>query len=193
MTRLHHHVTMSTSLPILLVCIVLSATCSSVQCYSRILYLRANATQCPPNVPKSQCQTLNWYSTNKNVSFISNTKMVFLDGLHFLNSFVTISNCSNFAMIGTKSHKIEGKPQLTSRIVCNEGVASGLSFVNSSKIYVANLALESCGGAITLKQDLRVSVALAFAQVINLTLHHVMINNSVGIGLYCYNCFGEIT
>ena len=36
----------------------------------------------------SLCQTLDWYSHNINFSFASNTRMVFLNGTHYLETFI---------------------------------------------------------------------------------------------------------
>ena len=177
---------------ILLTLMVLFATCSSFQSNSRTLYVRANGTQCPPAIATSECQTLDWYSKNSSSSFISNTRMVFLEGLHFLNNFIDVSNCNNFSMIGSKTHRSNQLPQPTSQIICTEASKTGFSFINSSKIHITDLALDSCSGMVALKQGLNVPVALAFAKVIDLTLHHVVINNTMGNGLYCYNCLGEV-
>ena len=173
--------------------VVLFATCSSVQSNSRTLYVRANGTQCPPTIATSECQTLDWYSKNSGSSFISNTRMVFLEGLHFLNNFIDVSNCNNFSMIGSKTHRSNQLPQPTSQIICTEASKTGFSFINSNKIRITDLTLDSCSGMVALKQGLNVPVALAFAQVTDLALYHVVINNTVGNGLYCYNCVGEIS
>ena len=184
-------------LQIMLIWIMLLTGCQCVQSQSQIRYVIPNDTQCPPEVPSSQCKTLDWYSHNKDISFISNTTMVFLEGIHFLNAFIEVTACNNFTMIGSENASSHmsgtGLVQPRSWIICSGASKSGLYFVNSSKIHIINLLLHSCGGMVTLKPNFEVFVALAFAQVIDLTLYHVVINNTKGIGLYCYNVFGEIS
>lgn len=185
-----------TSQQITFVWIMLLVGCQHIQSESHIHYVTSNDTQCPPEVPISLCNTLDWYSQHRDISFISNTTMVFLEGIHFLNAFIEVSTCNNFTMIGREDALSDvsrtGLPQPRSQIICSAASKHGLSFINSSKIHIVNLALNACSGMVTLKHNFKAFVALAFVQVINLTLYHVVINNTKGFGLYCYNVFGEI-
>ena len=151
---------------------------------------------CPPGVPSSRCRTLYWYSHNINVSFTSNTKMVFLEGRHVLETFVEVPNCHNFTMSGNESVSInhDGLPQSTSWIECSpaSGSRSGLIFINSSAINIFNLGLDYCGGNVNLGHNFSVHVALAFDRVGDLVIRQVVINNTIGFGLHCDNIFGNI-
>ena len=123
--------------------------------------------------------------------------MVFLNGTHSLEKFIEVTNCHNFTMsgYGNALHRSDGLPQPTSWINCHGASGSGLFFINSSKIHIINLGLDSCSGKATFEHKSitrTVYFALAFDQVSNLTLFQVVINNTRGYGLYCDGVFGEI-
>ena len=160
-----------------------------------VLYVTAdNGLPCPHGIPITQCNTLDWYSHNIDISFTSNTEMVFLSGTHSLETFIEVTNCHNFTMTGngSASHTSDGLPQPTSWINCHGAFRSGLFFINSSEIYVTNLGLDSCSGKATFERHFTVSIALAFDRVSNIILYQVLINNTKGFGLHCDNIFGDI-
>ena len=159
-----------------------------------VFYVKVNENStCPPGVPDSQCQTLNSYSLNISASFISNATMVFLQGKHLLETFIEVANCHNFTMTGNKTASIghDGQPQPTSWIDCSRvsGSTSGLFFTNSSKINISSLGIDSCSGKV---HNLSLYVALAFDHITDLVLEHVIINNTIGLGLHSNNVFGDI-
>ena len=183
-------------LQILLLFTLFIETCTRVPSNSQILYVVAsNGSQCPPEIATSHCQTLDWYIQNKDVSFKSNTRMIFLEGKHVLDNFIEISSCYNFTMTASKSALpySDSLPQPASWIFCNRESRSGIFFVNSSEIHITSLGLDSCSGVITLSHISTVYVALAFVQVNHITLSQVVINNTRGFGLYCFSVFGKIS
>ena len=149
---------------------------------------------CPDFCPTSWCKTLDWYSDNVDVSFTSNVTMVLLEGQHSLKTFVQVSQCHNFTMVGSThlSWSSDGQPQPASWIKCNESHRSGLYFFNSSEIHFSKIGFDSCGGKVVLKHNLMVYVSLAVHMVFNLTLDKVVIENAKGFGMYCDNVFGRI-
>ena len=160
-----------------------------------ILYVKPkNDSSCPDGVSPSQCQTLDWYSHNVNTSFTSNMKIVFLEGNHTLESFITAVQCHNFTVIGcgSISRDSDGLPQPASRIFCKGHSRRGLLFINSTKIHISNIRLDNCSVNISLNPNFTVHFALAFHNVNNLTLSQVAISNTLGFGLHCENVFGYI-
>lgn len=161
---------------------------------SQIFYVVAsNGSQCPPEITTSQCHTLDWYTQNKNVSFKSNTMMIFLEGKHSLDSFIEVSSCSNFTMAANKSvvpdHYLL---QPASWIVCKRESTSGFFFMNSTNIHITGLGLDMCSGIAALSSTLNAYVALAFSHVNSIALSQVVVNNTKGFGLYCSSVFGQI-
>ena len=158
---------------------------------SQLLYVVAfSNSQCPPEISTSQCHTLDWYTQNKGTTFKSNTTMIFLEGEHFLNSFIEVSNCDNFTMYAygsVVSHYDLSQP--SSWISCSSDSKSGFLFMNSSNIHITGLGLDSCSGVVT---SLNIYVALAFFQVKHISLNQVVVNNTKGFGLYCLSVFGQI-
>ena len=162
----------------------------------KVLYVKANdSSPCPHEIPRMQCQTLDWYMQNINNSFTSNTTMNFLDGHHSLTTFLQVYNCHKFSMIGvgTVSYR-NGSLVYPSSIWihCSGTNGSGVIFINSSDIHISNIGFDSCSAMATLERKFIVHIALAFDCVINLTLHKVVINNSKGFGLHCDNVFGQV-
>ena len=178
----------------LMIIIVITFLTRMAQSQPNILYVRADkGSSCPQDIPVANCQTLDWYSHHINASFTSNTTMVFLKGSHSLKSFVEIANRHNFNMTGFPS-VLRGRDDLlqpASWINCERQSNNGLLFVNSSKIHISNLGLESCSGQVAF-DHFQVYAALSFDRVSDITLQYIVINNTSGFGLYCGNVFGQI-
>ena len=176
----------------LLLCVTFFTGCQVVHSQSRVLYVKAdNATLCPYGIPTTQCNTLDWYSNKSDTSFTSNTTILFLNGAHSLESFIEVTNCHNFAMIGngSASQNSDGLPKPTSQIRCNEALSSGLFFFNSTNISIHNLEFKSCGGNYSLRNRSFAS-SLAFSLVQNVSLDKVVISNSTGYALLTKNIYG---
>ena len=96
-----------------------------------ILYVKKSSkSQCPADIQITECQTLDWYSTHFNASFMSNTKMLFEEGEHKLKNTIVIDDCHYFTMIGNGSvgNLNGGLPQPTSMIYCDEQSSAGFFF-----------------------------------------------------------------
>ena len=179
-----------------LACFVLFVVCQVDESQSRVLYVKVNdSSPCPHGIPRIRCQTLDKYIQNINTSFTSNTTLNFLDGHHSLITFLQVTNCQNFSLIGvggTVLDQTSGLVYPSSWIGCSGTTKSGVIFINSSDIHISNIGFDSCGAVATLEHKFTVHIALAFDYVINLTLHKVVVNNSIGFGLHCDNVFGKI-
>ena len=160
-----------------------------VQSQQRILHVK-NSSHCPDDI--TECHTLDWYIDNSNVSFTSNTIMLFEEGNHSLNAFIKVNNCHSFTMVGDGSAvwNSDGLPQPTSVISCTGASSGGLFFSNSSNIRISNLELRSCSGSYTLKEKYDYAGSLVFISVLNIHLVQVVINNTKGYGLHTINTFG---
>ena len=160
-----------------------------VHSQQRILYVK-NSSQCPDDT--TECHTLDWYSNNYNVSFISNTIMLFEEGTHFLSNFIKVSNCHGFTMTGNGSamRDSDGLPQPRSKISCSAASTGGLLFYNSSNIHIKNLELRFCSGSYTLKEEYDYAGSLVFVSVLDISLVQVVISNTKGYGLHAVNTFG---
>ena len=157
------------------------------------LYVKTNSTSpCPDDVRVMHCQTLDWYSNNSNISFTSNTVMLFQEGIHVLDTFVEISSCHNFSLVGNGSalHHSDGQPHPTSTINCTGAHNGGLLFSNSSNIHIRNLELGFCSGSYTLQEKHDFAGSLVFSSVQDISLDQVVISNAKGYGLHTSNILG---
>ena len=94
----------------------------------------------PANVscPSQPCVTLSQYL--RNMSGMSNVKFLFLSGEHSLTSNITMNHVRNVTMIGINNDNL-GPPS----IFCYSPEAV-ITFSNSVKITISNLAFKNCGG-----------------------------------------------
>ena len=157
-------------------------------------------SECPRD--GSDCQTLDWYNQNSDGSFMTNnTEVRFLEGVHKLTtSIAKVKNLYNVTITGFRSssslHKniSEGTKQPISIINCKASTPSGFVFINSSKLHLHNIGLESCGASIFVHcGKYSAAAALSFQNGSNITLHRVMVNNTRGFGLCSSNIFGSIS
>ena len=162
----------------------------------QILYVKVSTDHpCPKNCQIVECQTLDWYANNSNYSFMSNKQMLFQDGVHLLQKFVEVSDCTNFTMIGNGSalRSSDGYSQPTSIVNCSRETNSGLFFSYSSNIHISNLELRSCSGQYTLKKSNHTFAgSLVFNAVKGITLDQILIRNAMGYGLHTTDIWGTI-
>ena len=152
----------------------------------------------------SECRTLDWYNHNSTDSesfMTSNTEVRFLEGVHKLTTSIAIvKNRYNVTITGFRNssclHKNgnDGTKQPISVINCNASTPSGFVFINSSKLHLNNIGLESCGANISVYCDkYSTAAALSFQNGSNIKLHRVVVNNTSGFGLHSSNIFGSIS
>ena len=130
----------------------------------------------------------------------SNTEVRFLEGVHKLTTSIVKNNLYNVTITGFRSssslHKNdnEGTKQPISVINCNASTPSGFVFINSSKLHLNNIGLESCGANIFIHRGKHsAAAALSFQNGSNIKLHRVVVNNTSGFGLHSSNIFGSIS
>ena len=92
-----------------------------------------SCSSCPHN---NHCTTLSEYAKKAHLYFTSNTTMVFLPGVHVLDTNITVANVSRLTMHG------ESFSGNIATIVCNGSV--GLSFTSMVDFRIDSLAFTSC-------------------------------------------------
>ena len=164
----------------------------------QILFVKANKSQdCPDNIGYVSCETFDYYYKNMSFWCKANTEMLFQEGQHYLDEFITASNCHNFSMsgMGNVSLTRDSQPNPSAQIICHKTLNnSGLYFSESTNISVHNLEIDSCGGSPLLKKNHHVQLtsALAFTSVKDLIVSQSVISNAIGYALYLNNSFGTI-
>ena len=164
------------------------------------------------NCTKSNCRELSYYLEDPSLYFSSNTILIFLEGVHYLNEPVTISGVSNLTLQG------EGELQdgshwtvreSTVKIICQHFVA-GLFFVNWTDITINSITFENCGAQITgnatLVSDIKIHYSsfpygwdfgiglsayhtLLFVNGSGLLLQSLTVQDGRGYGLTIANCY----
>ena len=85
---------------ILLFVVCLGGLLVSTACAEKVFYVKpTDMTECPSG--DSPCHSLQYYANHS--SFTNNSRFVFLEGEHHLDSVVTISNVANLSLVGTSS------------------------------------------------------------------------------------------
>ncbi len=102
----------------------------------KIFYVKPNvprATECPSS--DFPCHSLQYYANYSNLS--NNSKFLFLEGEHHLDSVATISNVANLSLVGLSSGV---------EVLC-KSVPSGFRFEEFIGLNIENLAITNCSGS----------------------------------------------
>ncbi len=130
-----------------------------------------------------ECRSLMWYVNRIEDISISNSRIFFLSGHHYLNSndtFEAVLNVSSIVNITLQGNQ--------STVTC-KGKQTGLVFYNSSDITIINLEFNNCGTNVN--SSLQTSIFFELCSY--LELYEVTIRNSKGYGLYMNSTYGNIT
>ena len=84
----------------------------------------------------NQCHTLQYYQLNISKYFTSNTQLLFLPGVHYLNTDFIIQNVHNFSLIGNTANG----SRLNSVIQCAESVS--IKMIDITDLSVNNLVIQ---------------------------------------------------
>ena len=107
--------------------------CALNQAASEVYYIATNSTDL---YTEQLCLTLSQFVANLSHYLHSNTTLVFLPGIHYLNSVnPTLSNVDKFVMKSENS---------TAQIQCTSG--SSMHFNQSQYVHISNLEFIGCGG-----------------------------------------------
>ena len=124
-------------LAVLLTTLLHQSVCRISDSPLKVFYVKPTVprTECPSG--DSPCHSLQCYANHSN--FTSNSRFLFLEGEHHLDSVVTISNVANLSLVGA-SPGVE--------ILCNPAgnmvQQRWFQFVNFSRLSMGNMAIGNC-------------------------------------------------
>ena len=127
--------------------------------------------------PSTPCHNITHYIQNVLVYFQSNSTFKFLPGVHILDAggIIEIEFVNNVALIGDamlpSEYEIPFQP--SSKIWCTGQAGFGFGFVEN--LLIENLSFTNCGTW---------SYALSFYGVTNLTISRVVVQNTIGYGIF---------
>ena len=165
------------------------------------------------NCPSEPCYSLQETIANSSVGemiFQSNTRVVFLSGVHVLESdtplSVTIRDAENLALVGDDNSitGLYGLPQPATKVLCKTPVR--FAFLSITNLSLVNLTMSGCGANIsdTLYVEAFVilthgvhaigdeqKAALFLVNISNLCIEHCSIQSSLGFGVLGVNTLGN--
>ena len=118
---------------ILLFVVCLGGLLLSTACAEKVFYVKPTVptTECPSG--DSPCHSLQYYANHS--SFTNNSRFLFLEGEHHLDSVVTISNVANLSLVGAGSGV---------EILCMS-LPSGFHIEEFIGVKVENMVISYCG------------------------------------------------
>ena len=161
------------------------------------------------------CYSLQETVSNRSVGemiFQSNTKVVFLSGVHVLESdgplFVTVRDVENLTLVGDDNRitGLYGLPQPATKVLCKTPV--GFAFFSATNLSLVNLTMAGCGANISdtlfveafviLTHGVHVigkeqKTALFLVNIRDLHIEHCSIQSSLGFGVLGVNTLGNTT
>ena len=132
----------------------------STACAEKVFYVKPTVptTECPSG--DSPCHSLQYYANHS--SFTNNSRFLFLEGEHHLDSVVTISNVANLSLVGAGSgveilcmslpsgFRIEEfiGVKIENMVIsyCNTGPANAFELVNGSEVTIDHVTIANCSG-----------------------------------------------
>ena len=145
-----------------------------------------NGVPCPRTDLPSH--NLSYYIADYISYFTDDTIFYFLDGTHILQGPLEIIGVSNITLQGL-GHIEQGFHetimQSTSVIRCSDYNRGGIQFTNSTNVVLKSITITNCG----FNLNANYKNSLFFANINNVILEWVSVQNSSGIGLYLYNGF----
>ena len=127
-------------------------------------------------------------SRNATETFLSDTTVIFLPGVHYLSAenHIFIYDIRNLSLKGFDS-PVSGSGGRLSHIVCTGG--SVFYFINTINIKITNLTISRCGST-TIAGS---ASSLIAVNVYNLDISHTVIKNSTGYALFGIDVLGNST
>ena len=168
---------------------------------------------CPGAAYEQPCYSLQETLERSNITemvFQSNTKIVFLSGIHVLQfsdpTFITLKDFKNLTLQGD-GNVTTGQFHLTepaTKVICQTPV--GIAFISATNLSLVNLTISGCGANITdelnelafviLTHGVHVAgdeqkAALFFVNTQNLRIENCSIQSSQGFGVLGVNILGD--
>ena len=168
---------------------------------------------CPSDAYEQPCYSLQETVANSSVGamvFRSNTKVVFLSGIHMLEFsdpiFVTVQNVENltFKGDGNVTTGLFGLPQPVTKVVCKSPV--GFAFFSATNLSLVNLTISGCGANISdtlfveafaiLTHGVHIigkeqKAALFLVNIRDLHIENCSVQSSLGFGVFGVNTLGN--
>ena len=168
---------------------------------------------CPSDVNEQPCYSLQETVANRSIGemiFQSNTKVVFLSGIHLLEFddplFVTVRDVQNLTLEGDDNTKtgLYSLPEPATKVLCKTPV--GFAFFSATNLSLINLTMSGCGANISDTQFIEAFVtlthgvhvigkeqkaALFLVNMRDLHIEHCSIQSSFGFGVLGVNTLGN--
>ena len=162
---------------ILLFVVCLGGLLLSTACAEKVFYVKPTVptTECPSG--DSPCHSLQYYANHS--SFTNNSKFLFLEGEHHLDSVVTISNVANLSLVGAGSG---------AGILCMS-LPSGFHIEEFIGVKVENMVIYYCSAGPR-------NAAVELVNGSEVTIDHVTISNCSGddcTGLWAEEVVGSFS
>lgn len=144
--------------------------------------------------------TLAQLFTNPSAYFKSNTTIIFLPGQHRImqSNILHISNVEGMVITGFNNGSVNSKNDSLAEIVCYSSQRSGFLFSNMENIKVVGLIISNCGlnmiyerHQLSTQSGIGIVATLFVANVTNLTLDRIHVQNGYGYGMYGVNVLGH--
>ena len=133
---------------------------------------------CPPEC-KSRCNDLEFYTSQANHYFKSDTTFIFISGTHQHVTNFTVKGITNLTFI-----TITREDRVT--IQCSQDYHVGFVFRGCSQITIQNIGFYNCGQEFNTPHNQTFLAALAFLEGKCLTLDRIIVNESTVQGLHVY-------
>ena len=170
---------------------------------------------CPSDANEQRCYSLQETVANRSVGamiFQSNTKVVFLPGIHVLEFsdpiFVNVQNVENLTLEGDDNVTTGqyGLPEPSTKVLCKTPV--GFAFFSATNLSLVNLTMSGCGANISdmlfiealviLSHGVHVvgkeqKAALFLVNIHDLHIEHCSVQSSSGFGVLGVNTLGNTT
>ena len=132
----------------------------------------------------NHCHTLQYYQLNISKYFTSNTQLLFLPGVHYLNTDFIIQNVHNFSLIGSTTNG----SKLNSVIQCTESVS--IKMINIVNLTVSNLMIRMYEISLNNASD-SLHSSVIFANCRNVLVDHLKIYKYKFYSLLAINVLGK--
>ena len=125
------------------------------------------ATECPSG--DSPCHSLQYYANHSN--FTNNSRFLFLEGEHHLDSVVVISNVANLSLVGVSSG-------VEIQIIC-KAVPSGFCVEDFMGLNIENMTISNCAGPKNPAISLSTGSDVSLKHVIITSNNHALVATNV--------------
>ena len=167
----------STTIMVLVVALLITTlSCCSAENVYCVISTATSCSSCPHN--STHCATLSEYAQDAKSYFTSGITIVFLPGVHVLDTNITVANVTRLTMRG------ESSSGNRATIVCSGSV--GLSFTSMVELKIDSLAFTSCDREYLDNHLATIQVALYFQYTQNAELVNCSFHDNFGTALRVY-------